>query len=455
MDAWETPTIDFPMKRSIPAIVACCLGLLAFILSAQTRKEAEGKTRFFKNVRLIDGTGKAPGDNVDIIVRGDKIQSISPTGTGEPPKESEVIDIAGKTIMPALIAAHSHLGLVKGAKAASANVTEDNVRRQLKLYAKYGIGTVVSLGADGPFIYNLREEQATSTTGPRVFTAGLGFGVANGAPPAAAGLDQVHRPATAEEARAQLNELAKLRPDFVKIWIDDFNGTMPVKMSREIRRTIIAEAHRHGLRVAAHVYYLSDARELVADGIDILAHSIRDLPVDDKLIAEMKEKGTSYIATLFLDEAFFAYEGEPEWTKDDFFKKAVEPGAEDLLKPGVFKPKDGAKDTLARASENLKRLHEGGVRIGMGTDSGASPYRVQGFAEHRELQLMVAAGFTPLEAIRSATLGNAEILNISDRAGTLQPGKAADFIVLGGDPLEDIRNTGKIEAVWLRGNLQD
>lgn len=438
------------MKRHSLFLLALLLTLVGYVISAETK--SGGKVTVFKGATVIDGTGKEPLRNADLVVRDGKIESLS----GAIPKGAEIINATGKTIMPTLISAHSHLGLIQGPKAASANVTRENVRRQLKQYAKYGIGTVTSLGADGDFIYELRDERNISAgAGPRVFTAGLGFGVAGGAPPAAAGLDKVHRPATAEEAKAQVNELAKLRPDFVKIWIDDFNGSMPIKMSREVRRAIISEAHRNGLKVAAHVYYLSDARELVSEGIDILAHSIRDQPVDDELVSAMKEKGTFYIATLFLDEAFFAYADQPEWMKGDFFRNALEPGAAELLKPDVFKPKPGSREVLQLASRNMKKLHDGGVKIGFGTDSGANPYRVQGFAEHRELQLMVAAGLTPLDAIRAATQTNAALLGVSDSMGTLEAGKQASFLVLDGDPLEDIRNTENIRSVWLDGKLQE
>lgn len=442
------------MKRHSLLLAALLLTLVGYVISAETGRGGKPKITVFKGATVIDGTGKEPMRNAEVVVKDGKIESVSVSAVV--PEGGEVVDATGKTIMPALISAHSHLGLIKGPKAASANVTEENVRRQLKQYARYGVGTVTSLGADGDFIYKLRDQRkSTAGDGPRLFTAGLGFGVAGGAPPAAAGLDQVHRPATAEDARAQVNELAKLKPDFVKIWIDDFNGSMPIKMSREVRRAIISEAHKNGLKVAAHVYYISDARELVGEGIDILAHSIRDQPVDDALVSAMKEKGTFYIATLFLDEAFFAYADQPDWMKGDFFRNALEPGAEDLLKPDVFKPKPGSREVLLLASRNVKKLHDGGVKVGFGTDSGANPYRVQGFAEHRELQLMVAAGFSPMDAIRAATETNAALLGAADRMGTLEPGKQANLLILDANPLDDIRNTEKIHAVWLDGKRQD
>lgn len=440
------------MKRYPLLLIAGLLALWGYVVSAQTKPPADGKVTVLKGARVIDGTGKPPLENATLIIRGGKIETLG--AAPAIPEGAEVIDVTGRTIMPALIAAHCHLGMVKGTSSGSANITEENVRRQLSQYARYGIGAVLSLGTDGDFIYQLRDRRnAMEFGGPRIFTAGHGFGVKGGAPPA--GLDPIHRPTNAEEARQQVSELAKLRPDSVKIWIDDFNGTMPVRMTREVRRAIIDEAHRQGLKVAAHLYYLSDAKELVAEGIDVIAHSIRDQPVDDELITAMKAKGTFYIATLFLDEAFFIYPEKPAWMEDDFFKSALEPGVAPLLESGVFKPKAGEREVLQQASRNLKRLSDGGVKIGLGTDSGASPYRIQGFAEHRELQLMVAAGLSPMDAIHSATATNAELLGAADRMGTLEPGKLANFLVLDANPLDDIRNTQKIRTVWLDGKPQE
>ncbi len=436
-----------------PFILICIAFVIAGVMiSAQIKRSSGEGAVAFKNARLIDGTGKPPVDGGVLVIRDGKI-----IAAGEEvaiPDKAEVIDVGGKTIMPAIIAAHSHLGVVKGIKPDSANVTEENVLRQLGVYGKYGIGTVVSLGADGEFIYRLREDrQKKPSDGPAILTAGLGFGAVGGVPPMGAGLDRANRPATAEEARKQVAALAEHKPDFVKIWIDDAGGNLPVRMTREVRRAIIDEAHRHGIKVAAHVFYLADAKELVAEGVDILAHSIRDKVVDEEIIAAMKQRGTTYIPTLFLDEAFFIYADKPEWMVTDFFRSALEPGVEEMF--ATFKERPGARETLGRAMENVKRLHDAGIKIGLGTDSGAQPLRVQGFGEHRELQLLVASGLTPAEVIRIATGNSAEIIGHEARTGTLEAGKQADFLILGGDPTVDIRNTEKIGEVWIGGRKQN
>jgi len=435
-----------------PFILVCIAFVIAGVMiSAQVKRETGEGAVAFRNIRLIDGTGKPPVDDAVLVIQGGKVVA---AGAGVAvPEKAEIIDGQGKVVMPTLIAAHSHLGVVKGTKPDSANVTEENVVRQLALYGRYGIGTVVSLGADGEFIYALREARDRNPAdGPAILTAGLGFGAVGGVPPMGSGLDRAYRPADAAEARRQVAELASNKPDFVKIWIDDAGGNLPVRMTREVRRAIIDEARRHGIKVAAHVYYLADAKELVAEGVDILAHSIRDKVVDDDIIAAMKERGVTYIPTLFLDEAFFIYGDKPEWMGTGFFKNALEPGVEDLF--ATFKEKPGSREVLQRAMENVKRLHDAGIKIGLGTDSGAQPLRVQGFGEHRELQLLVQAGLTPPEVVRIATGGSAEIIGKAARTGTLEQGKQADFIILGADPTTDIRNTTSIEQVWIGGRKQ-
>jgi imidazolonepropionase-like amidohydrolase len=241
---------------------------------------------------------------------------------------------------------------------------------------------------------------------------------------------------TETEARNELRQLAAKKPDVVKIWVDDLWGTLP-KMKPEIYAGIIEEAHRHGLRVASHVFYLEDARKLVGLGLDIIAHSVRDAEIDDALLAEMKKRKVAYIPTLSLDEFAFAYQNDPEWLNSPFFQAALEPGVLQMVTSAEFKDKvrknpNTAKEVSALqiALKNAKRIHDAGILLSMGTDSGAQPIRVQGFSEHMELELLVKAGLTPLQAITTATKNTATLLKVDNRYGTLEPGKKANFIVL-------------------------
>jgi len=410
-----------------------------------------------RGVRLIDGTGRPPIENAALVIEGGRIRSVGESGAVRVPKGAKEIDLRGKTLMPALIDLHTHLGLTRnGLEAAPGSYTTENIRAQLERLLAYGVGTVVCLGTDEDLIYELRDEQrAGKLPGARFLTAGRGFGVVGGFPPGMGAGDR-YRPKTPEEARAQVRELARHHPDFVKMWVDDDFGRLP-KMRPEVYRAIIAEAHRHKLRAVAHVFYLADAKALLDAGVDALGHSIRDLPVDRELIDALKARGVIYIPTLVRDESTFAYAQGPEWLGDGFFQAGLAPTVMATLESPQFKERFSANPDLARyraalemGKRNLKTLLDAGVRIGFGTDAGP-PLRFQGYFEHRELQLMVESGLSPLQAIVCATRHAGEFLGRASRLGTLAPGQLADFLVLDVNPLEDIRNTEKLSAVWQAG----
>lgn len=409
------------------------------------------------NVTVIDGTGAPAKHNRTVVINGDQIQSIA-AGHEHTPSSAKVIDLHGQTIMPLIINTHGHLGLTKDTTQSAANQTQDNFRHQLLRYQEYGVGAVLSMGTDGKRFAEIREESRSGTLpGADVYTAGIGFGAKDGVPPATMGFTDVFRPETPADARSEVAQQVPKKPDFIKVWVDDFWGQYP-KLSPEIYGAIIDEAHKHGLRVAAHVYHLQDARLLVADGVDVLAHSIRDAEVDAALIAEMKKRHVAYIPTLSLDDFAFAYGDSPGWVNDPFFVAALDPGVLEMINSPEYKAKVQANKVTAQeqaalpqAMRNLKKIYDAGILVSLGTDSGATMVRTQGFAEHMELALMVQAGLTPLQAITIATLNAAKLLRIADQYGTLEAGKRANFLVLEKDPSQDIHNTQTIRAIWKNG----
>jgi imidazolonepropionase-like amidohydrolase len=438
-----------------PKIAIACPMVLALLMCADAFAQ---EATVLTNVTIIDGTGGPAQHNRTVVIKGDRIQSIS-AGHEHTPSSAKVIDLHGQTIMPLIINTHGHLGLTKGSTQSAANQTDENIRHQLLRYQEYGVGAILSMGTDGKRFAEIREESRRGAPpGADVYTAGMGFGAKNGVPPAAMGFTEVFRPETPAEARSEVAQQAPKRPDFIKVWVDDFWGRYP-KMSPEIYGAIIDEAHKNGLRVAAHVYHLEDARLLVADGVDVLAHSIRDADVDDALIAEMKKRNVAYIPTLSLDDFAFAYGDSPKWVEDPFFTAALDPGMLEMItSPEYIAKVQSNKVTaleqaaLPQAMRNLKKIYDAGILVAAGTDSGATPIRIRGFAEHVELALMVQAGLTPIQAITVATLNAAKLLHIEDQYGMLTAGKKANFIVLEKDPSQDIHNTQTIRAVWKDGN---
>jgi imidazolonepropionase-like amidohydrolase len=432
------------------------LGGLGLLLDARAQQPSAAPTVLLRDVRLIDGTGAAPREHVSLLLRNGRIEKIGETMVV--PSGVQVRELSGKTVMPGLISAHSHLGLiVDDAESSAVGYTQENVTAQLKQFERYGVTTILSLGANRDLVYALRDEQRGGRLGgATIFTAGRGIGVPGGAPGLPAAADQIYRPATADEARKDVDELAAHRADIVKIWVDKLHGAAP-EMTPEIYKAVIDEAHRKNLRVAAHEYALEDAKELVEDGVDVLAHSVRDQVVDDGFVEAMKQHKVWYVPTFTVDESFFVYAGRPEFMESTFFQQAA--GPQLMAKfdaPGYAEKVNQDPQTaqhrkdFAIGQQNLKKLFDAGVNVGFGTDSGALPGRIPGFAEHRELELMVEAGLTSMQAIRAATGENAKLLHAADR-GTIAAGKRADLLVLDADPLADIRNTRKIFAVYHDG----
>jgi imidazolonepropionase-like amidohydrolase len=447
----------FPLR----ALRIAAAFLFAIALGVFFAPEIHGESlTVFTHARLIDGNGQAPIENATVVVSGKRIVAAGQIDPAPYLSRSgvQIVTCTGKTIMPSLISDHSHLGIVKGGKISPANYTRANIEKALKQYEGYGVTAVLSLGMNRDLLYTLRDEQhAGALGGADIFTADRGLGAANGAPPPALGPDQISRPRTPDEARQMVREMTGRHPDMIKLWLDDMFGTQ-AKMPPEICLAIIDEAHRHHLRVAAHVFYLDDAKLLVRNGLDVVAHSIRDQPVDAEFLGLMKEHHTAYISTLALDESQFIYAFHPGWMDSAAFRTAADPKMLQKwlspeyaahVKASEYFPKN--ESAFANGLKNLKTVYDAGVLVGFGTDSGAMPTRLPGWAEHRELQLMVQAGLTPMQAIGCATKNAAIVIGDDKNRGTIEPGKLADFLILSANPLDDIRNTTHLYAIYHNG----
>jgi imidazolonepropionase-like amidohydrolase len=432
---------------------------LVFLSGAIGLSAAEegGKIVVLTGARLIDGAGHAPMENAVLVIQGDKVSAVGPADSVKYPDDAQVIDCHGQTIIPGLISDHSHIGLVDGTSVKPENYNRANILRQLRQYEAYGVTTIMALGLNGDLFYELRDEQhAGKSPGADIFGAVRGIGAPMGAPPATllpVGKDQLYRPETSEEAKADVREIVAHHPDLIKIWVDDLLGTAP-KMKPEIYQTVIEEAHRAGIRVASHIFYLEDAKAVLRAGVDIIAHGVRDQPVDTEFTDEMRARSAWYIPTIDLDECSYIFAEQPAWTKESFFQTALQPALRDQLNDPAYLQKTRTnpripifKKAVATSKANLKTLYDAGIKVAFGTDSGAQPVRIPGFAEHRELQLLVESGLSPLQALECATSGAAALIGLTDR-GVLAPGKLADFVILTANPLDDISNTEKIAAVW-------
>jgi imidazolonepropionase-like amidohydrolase len=413
--------------------------LVVSMLSAGAGTAAAQSTAFVGG-RVIDGTGRVI-ENGTVVITGAKITAVGPASTPVPAGATRV-DLKGKTILPGLVNAHGHVAATTGLRSDPASYTRDNLLRQLRTYAMYGITTVYSLGDDQAAGFELRNENGTAADRAKVFVAGP---VINGD--------------TAEAARAMADKVAQMKPDLLKIRVDDNLGTSK-KMPEVAWRATIEEAHARKLPIAVHIYWLADAKATLLAGADMIAHSVRDVPVDNEFINALKARDVCYSPTFTRELSTFIYDATPSWVDDPFFLKGVEKGVPEQLKDlkrqeqvrnsGAWKSGQQYKAGLEVAKKNLKTLSDRGVRIAFGTDTGP-PGRFQGFFEHLELEMMVEAGLTPMQAIVSATGDAARCHGKAGEFGSLASGAAADLLILNANPLENIRNSRSIDAIWING----
>jgi imidazolonepropionase-like amidohydrolase len=416
-------------------IVSVLAIVLAFAANAGAQVTA------FVGGRVIDGTGRVI-DNGIVIINGASITAVGPASTPIPANAARV-DLKGKTILPGIVNAHGHVAATMGLQSDPKQFyTRDNLLRQLRTYAMYGVTTVFSLGDDQQAGFVLRDENAAAADRAKVFVAGP---VINGQ--------------TADEGRAMAIKVAEMKPDLLKIRVDDNLGTSR-KMGEPAWRAAIEEAHARKLPIAVHIYWLADAKATLAGGADMIAHSVRDQPVDDEFITMLKSRDVCYSPTFTREISTFIYDATPSWVDDPFFLKGAEKGVPGQLKDpqrqqqfrnsAGWKSGQQYKAGLEVAKKNLKTLVDRGVRIAMGTDSGP-PGRFQGFFEHLEMEMMAEAGMTPMQVIVSATGDAARCHRKAGQLGTLAVGAAADLLIVNANPLDNIRNLRNIDAVWING----
>jgi len=404
---------------------------------------------------VIDGVASAPIEDAVLVIAGDTIRNVGERGTVQPPEGAVIIQAAGKTIMPALINLHGHIGMADGMVRSWDNYNRERILRDANIYLYYGITHALSLGIDlEPMIAVQADQRGGTAGGARLYSAGVGFAAVDGWRPQ--GVVGINRPATPEEARALVQREAAKPVDVIKIWVDDRLGELP-KITPELYGAIIEEAHKHGLKVFAHMYYLEDAKELIRRGVDVLAHSVRSEEVDEEYLQLAKNAGVTHLATLVGHFTNIAYADGPTFLD--------EPGLSVLFPASVLETlgskeyqemvaknlgERSGRNDYQTAVKNTAKLAAAGIPIAVGSDSSGAG-RFQGLWEHREMELLVMAGLTPMQAIQAATINGAKVLGVDNRYGTLTPGKAADFIVLNANPLDDITNSRKIDAVWMNG----
>jgi imidazolonepropionase-like amidohydrolase len=393
---------------------------------------ATAQVTVLTHATVIDGAGAAPQKDVTIVMENGRIRDVGPSSKMPVPAGATVVDLTGKFITPGIINAHGHVGA--------------KTEPQLRQYALYGVTTTTSMQTDPDEVVQVREAQKRGELrGARISTVKYRF-----APD-----PEVVTPL---QARAKVDETVAAGADYIKVWVDSGFGTR-AKLTPEFCAAVLEQARKHGKLTFGHAYELSDARMLVERGLNVLAHNIRDREVDSDFIAVLKQRNVTLIPTLIRDEFLFVYGEAPAWIDDPFFLKFVPTERLAVLKTKIRdeQAKNPQRALFKAGFEmnkiNLKKLSDGGVRIALGTDSGGAADRffIQGYSEHREMELMVQSGLTPMQVIQSFSKGASEALGIEKEFGTLAKGKAADLLVLDKNPLDSITNMRTIQTIYLGG----
>lgn len=348
------------------------LAAVVSVIAALTAAPVMAQVVAYEGARLIVGDGSAPVENGVLVVDGGRITAVGSAAQVTVPAGAQRVSLAGKTVMPTLIDTHTHLGL-----------TAEDLTRDLKRRAYWGVGAAMSLGSDNSdAVYQVRANPPPGAA--RYATAGRGITMPE------PGRSQAPYWVTSEaEGRKAVQENAAKKVDIVKIWVDDRDG-MYKKMPPAIYGAIIDEAHKAGLRVTAHIFALEDAKGLLRAGIDAFAHGVRDRDVDDEFMGLLKQHTVILGANM----------GARGAKTDLSWLKAALPAAEYAKIEAENTDNPATQKTHGIQARNLAKMNAAGVRVVMGTD-GNTPW-----APHVEMEDMALAGMTPMQVIVSAT-GNA------------------------------------------------
>jgi len=443
---------------------AMLLALLASVAGrSQAPPPAGSGAVLYEGARLIVGDGSGPVEDGVMLVEQGRFTAVGRRGTVTAPAGATRVDLAGKTVMPAMINAHVHIGYEGYTTWRAENHTPANVLDHLRREAFYGVAATTSVGTSptDQALQFQRDQRAGQFPPAARFLFMPGMAPPNGGPDAVLRvatnqLRVVNEVTSPDEARAAIRRMAGQGIGHVKMWVDDRRGTYP-KLAPEVFTAIVDEAHGRRMIVHAHAIQLADQKAVVRAGADVLVHMVQSEPIDDEYLALLKAKKPYWATVIGL--------GDPTavCNPDPFFEQALPPQLiasiratkeRRPLAPSCGPPSPNAARREEVMSRNFPRMIAAGARLVLATDTGIHPGHTFGSGEHLELARWVRLGLPPAEAIVAATSRPAQLMGLTD-LGALAAGRRASFIVLDANPLEDIRNTRRIVDVYLEGERFD
>ena len=432
------------------------LPLCLLAVFAGCKANEESKVKAIIGAVLIDGNGGPPITDSVVVISGSRIRAAGSRANVPIPAEADKINGSGKFLTPGLIDVHVHLGTRGGPGFQASDYTRERIEKNLNAYLYFGVTTVRSIGTDRDAGFAVRKaERDGALLTARLFTAGRGFTAPGGHPSQEVG-DIARQTDDSDNARRQVAELAAQQVDCIKIWVDDHHGAQP-KIKPPVIDAILEEARKYNIPVTAHIATLADTQFLVTSGAAGFLHMIRDTEdIEQAFLAKLRALKLPFAPTLVRQELGWLYAEHPERLNDPDVARTIEPDVLEAVKKATSgkQPSAQAREEYARAQRNTKRMAAAGVPIGVGSDGGSS-IDFPGAMTHREMELLVEAGLSPVEVITAATRTGALALRKLDDLGTIEAGKRADLLLLNANPLEDVRNLRKIDQMMLDGEWID